>query len=356
VRHDLQSSSKVSSVNISDDWRCIFSNFLEYLGKPKKPGFVVSKAAVREACFDSRFTDIKEKRELTLKDYSQHGEGKILAGLLEKVDEVIPDGILVEFGGSRGRDNSNCFGLGESGRRVVLIEADLSRYRSLEESIRNLPSFQGIHAKVGIFDKDGSKTLRTILANAQIDSSDVSVVSIDIDSDDAAVFENLGFSPEIVVVEYNPTFPSDALYRNPSGQNIGNSPAELERVAANLGMYLVGVTTTNLFFAKNRYKEDFTKVNLVDEIKGLSQTRFAWGYDGTLVRFTTLGEHTTEEVYHNGWNDSLLFQPVPKRLRSFSSKGRLLRLALAFAYGLLFRSSSLVSLILKRLNEKSSAS
>jgi hypothetical protein len=43
----------------------------------------------------------------------------------------------------------------------------------------------------------------------------VSVVSIDIDGDDAAVFENLGFLPEMAIVEFNPTLGVDSIYRNP---------------------------------------------------------------------------------------------------------------------------------------------
>jgi hypothetical protein len=40
-------------------------------------------------------------------------------------------------------------------------------------------------------------------------------VSLDIDGDDAEVFENLGFLPEMAIVEFNPTLGVDSIYRDP---------------------------------------------------------------------------------------------------------------------------------------------
>jgi hypothetical protein len=69
---------------------------------------------------------------------------------------------------------------------------------------------------------------------------------------------------------------------------------------------------------KDQYKEQVPEVNLADSIGAIPLTRFAWGYDGTLVRFSTDGEDTTRGIYHNGWNDSFLRQPLPPALRRFS--------------------------------------
>lgn len=166
-----------------------------------------------------------------------------------------------------------------------------------------------------------------------VNLSSVVVVSIDIDSDDAAVFENLGFVPEIAVCEFNPTFPADAAFRNPPGQNIGNSPLEVHRVAIKLGMYLVAATETNLIFMKNTYMSQVPEVDLLQSIRALNLTRFALGYDGTLVRFSTDGENSTRGIYHNGWNDSFVRQPLPPRLREFSKARRWIRILYFVATG-----------------------
>lgn len=272
--------------------------------------------------------------------YSQNGEHEIIEDLLSKATSTSGNTVLVEFGASRGRDNSNLFAFGESGKTLVLIEADPDRYKDLDAAIRAYPNIVGIHAKVTFSPgKKGGKvqegTLDEILTAQGIDPNSVVAVSIDIDSDDAAVFEKLGFVPEIAVCEFNPTFPSDAAFRNPPGQNIGNSPLEVQRVAIKLGMYLVAATETNLIFMKNTYMSQVPKVDLLQSIEALKLTRFALGYDGTLVRFSTEGENSTSGIYHNGWNDSFVRQPLPPRLREFSNARRWIRILYFVATGVI---------------------
>jgi hypothetical protein len=266
--------------------------------------------------------------------YSQNGEHQIIAGLIGFLPVEKNPRVLVEFGASRGTDNSNLFTFGESGHPLVLIEASPARYNDLKAAIKPHPSIVGIQAKVlfsggnGLKKKGGGREGRIddILKANGIDIESVGVVSIDIDGDDAAVFENLGFVPQIVICEFNPTFPSDAIFRNPPGSNIGNSPLEVHRVATGLGMYLVAATETNLIFMKNEYQDRVPKLDLMESIQGLQLTRFAWGYDGTFVRFSTDGEDLTRGIYHNGWNDSFLRQPLPPVLRRFSNRGRTFRI------------------------------
>ena len=100
-------------------------------------------------------------------------------------------------------------------------------------------------------------------------------------------------------------------------------------------MYLVGATRTNLIFMKNIYSDQVTKVDLSQTIQALQLTRFAWGYDGTLVRFLTNGLETTRGIYHNGWNDSFLRQPLPPLLREYSKARWLMRIVYFIATGLI---------------------
>lgn len=280
--------------------------------------------------------------------YSQNGEEAIIRNLLVHVDAIRSSTTLVEFGGSRGKDNSNLFALGEAGRRLVLIESNPRRFAELEVAVKPFPTISGVLAHVGysgLSSRTKNKTLSQILRNVRIEPTDVSVVSIDIDGDDAAVFEGLGFVPDIAIVEYNPTFPADANFRNPKGGAIGNSPSEVARVAKNLGMFLVAATATNLVFMKNQYSSAVKEIKLVETLYDLDLPRFGWGYDGTLVRCSTAGENTTQEIYHNGWNDSFLRQPLPKILRKFGGASRLFRLVYFAMTGLLIQPVSTLRLV-----------
>jgi hypothetical protein len=115
-----------------------------------------------------------------------------------------------------------------SGHNLVLIEANADLYKELEVAISPYPNIIGIQAKVlfsgGLGGGWREGTLSEILQAQGIDPQSVDVVSIDIDGDDAAVFENLGFVPEIVVCEFNPTFPSDAVFRNPPRKEYRQQP------------------------------------------------------------------------------------------------------------------------------------
>lgn len=80
--------------------------------------------------------------------YSQNGEHQIIEDLLVKASSTSGSTVLVEFGASRGRDNSNLFAFGEAGQSLVLIEANPERYKDLEAAIRPYPNILGIYARV----------------------------------------------------------------------------------------------------------------------------------------------------------------------------------------------------------------
>jgi hypothetical protein len=99
-------------------------------------------------------------------------------------------------------------------------------------------------------------------------------------------------------------------------------------------MFLVGVTSTNLLFAKNVFKKDFEEVALEEAMLALDPSRFGLAYDGTLVRFSTSGQNTSQD-YYQAWGSTFISQPIPKFLRGYPPKLPILRLAyfsiLAFA-------------------------
>lgn len=276
---------------------------------------------------------IKLTASLTGNRYSQHGEEHMIKIALEEIlrrRKVV--GWLVEFGASRGFDNSNLIRFAEEDFRLLMIEADSKRFASLEANVANLSNVKAVCDRVG-FSKDDN--LAVILSRHNVHAEEVSVVSIDIDSDDAAVFENLYCRPDLVIVEFNPTFSSDARFRNPPGRQIGNSARELLCVANEVGMFPVGMTDTNLLFMNAAYRDKFQEIDVLEEIKNLNLVRFAWGYDGTIIRHSIKGTDLTAEIMHNGWNQTILIQPLPKYLRRFTNPALNARLIYFFVANLL---------------------
>ena len=267
------------------------------------------------------------KASLENNRYSQWGEESVVRAALGSVDEFRPGGILVEFGGSTGSENSNLFAFGEEGRPLVLIESNPKLFEFLLQSVSQFPNIQPIRASVGYEEQNQTgenSTLRHILESKDIDPNKVSVVSIDIDSDDAAVFENLGLDPLLALVEYNNSFPADARIRNPKGKSWGNSSLEVWEVAQSRGMFLVAATQTNLIFAKNILRSAFEELDLIEALRPFEHQRLGIAYDGTLVRFTTGGQNTTQENFQ-GFGSTLLRQPIPLFMRGYPVRHHLLR-------------------------------
>jgi hypothetical protein len=251
--------------------------------------------------------------------YSQWGEESVVRAALVAIDELKPGGVLVEFGGSTGSENSNLFAFGEEGRSLVLIESNPKLFESLRQAVSQLPNIRPILGTVGYDGQNfanGNPTLKQILDSNNVDPKEVTIVSIDIDSDDAAVFENLGLDPLLVIVEYNNSFPSDTRIRNPRGRSWGNSSLEVWEVAKLRDMFLVAATNTNLIFAKNDLRNIFEELELMEALRPLQQNRLGIAYDGTLVRFTTGGMNTTVENFQ-GFGSTLIRQPIPRFMRGY---------------------------------------
>jgi hypothetical protein len=261
---------------------------------------------------------ISIRRDLKDNLYSQWGEEGAVRQLLEIIaptkvftgEEDRPV-TLIEFGGSRGSDHSNFFRFAGSHITLVMIEGDRSRFSGLEEMARKNASLVAINAWVD----DRENNVGEILSRHGVPTTDIQGVSIDVDGDDALVFENLGVEPNFVIIEHNPTLPSDGRFRNPKGRTIGNNLGELHAVAADREMFPVCLTETNIIFLKNSFRSDVREIDMHLEMKQLDLVRFGIGFDGTLVRFSTSLGDSTAEFYHNGWANSLVIQPVPRVLR-----------------------------------------
>jgi hypothetical protein len=270
--------------------------------------------------------------------YSQSNEEMAISQVLPLIKERHQKPItVVEFGASEGNDNSNLMFLAEQGVNTIFIESDPLRFGKLKDNTLAFGNIQSIQASVGFTD---TTNLKTILESINVVTSSIAIVSIDVDGDDAAIFENLALKPDMIIVEFNPTMSSDARFRNPPGRNIGNSIGELLSVGKNVGYYPVCVTGTNLIFLDMYYLGLVDRISPEEEILNLpSHIRIGWGFDGTLVIYSPDGKNHIGEIYENWWTGALLMQPLPKFLRKFkgSKKKKTLMIFLFTLQVMIFR-------------------
>ena len=248
--------------------------------------------------------------------YGQNGED----GILEKLFECLgmESGFFVEFGAWDGKHLSNTYNLYESGWKGCFIEADPTRFRDLEAGIPD-PTVIKINAMVAT---SGARSLDNLLAEHGVDHVDV--LSIDIDSDDLRVWESMqGYSPDVVIIEYNPVIPFDTRYVNPPGEMHGNAALSIAESADERGYALVEGTDTNLIFVR---RESLAGTGLaaktLQAIKDQTfQLRYFAGYDGTLLHtFDKLNDAGIREFFPVPWALSFGIQPVPRMFRKYRDR------------------------------------
>ena len=266
--------------------------------------------------------------------WAQHGEEQKIQSILEKITFNFPNvPFFLEFGAHDGKTNCNFRFLAESGHSGIFIEGDDKLFGKLEKNTQELP----VHVFHEMVDVD-KNSLRKILLRNNLKPENISMISIDIDSDDAAVFDSIDWELDIALVEFNPTIPFDAEFVQPYGKSWGNSALSIHRIATNKGMFLVDVTETNLIFVNNKYRNSISEVDLKSVDILFDQLRFGLGYDGTVVMFSRKGTNLTKEVLPLGWTNSHWVQPIPPLLRRLGryEKSKLL---ISFIY-IIFRPSA----------------
>lgn len=121
-----------------------------------------------------------------MKDYSQFGEGKIIAdavAAIEKHGYKVPK-VAVEFGAGDGYSLSNIRGL--LGWHLLQIEKEAEKNSSIlqatitAENVNTIPDLADPYKEIG-------------------------VISIDVDGSDYWIWRAMSFNPDIVCIEYNPT-------------------------------------------------------------------------------------------------------------------------------------------------------
>ena len=146
--------------------------------------------------------------------YSQYGEDGIIEYLIETSKKKIFN-TSIEFGGHDGITNSNTYNLLENFNfKSIFIEGDKERFELLNK-LQN-KNLKKINRYVEPF---GNNALEKIIEEVDfISINEIGILSIDIDSFDYEIFNNLKLNPQIIVIEYNNSIPGYINYHDPAGE------------------------------------------------------------------------------------------------------------------------------------------
>lgn len=244
---------------------------------------------------------------------SQKGEDGILSKIIDVIGEKSK--WCVEFGAWDGRHLSNTYNLMVNKKwKGVFIESDLDRYKELTKTYDSNKDAICLNKMIKF---EGENTLDKILSETGIPVN-FDVLSIDIDGNDYHIWDSLKlYSPNIVIIEFNPTIPTHIEFVQPKNMKInqGSSLLSLVNLGKSKGYELISCTQLNAFFVKKYYFdlfdiEDNSPETLFTNKRYISSIFQL--YDGTIVihGFDKLG-------WHGLSLKNRLFQPLPSFFRIF---------------------------------------
>jgi hypothetical protein len=195
--------------------------------------------------------------------YTQCGEDGIIEQLFK--DLKITSGIVVEFGAWDGLCISNVLNLWKNKKfKAILIECDMEKYKNLDHICGKIDSIECLNYFVNP-DANHKDSLDNILTKSKfkVTSSNLALVSIDVDTCDYYIFESMAkYLPKVIVIETNTNYGPTEEYVS----NNGSSLRSITELAEKKGYTLV-CHTGNAFYIRNDLieklpQEDYSIENL----------------------------------------------------------------------------------------------
>ena len=214
--------------------------------------------------------------------HSQSGEDGLLAHIIDVIRPA--EKFCVEFGAWDGVHYSNCNALvTTAGWGGLMIEGNAERFKDLIATFADYPQVTPLNQFV---EFEGENTLDNILARQGAPQSP-GVLSIDIDGNDYHIWDSLkAFTPEIVVIEINPTIPNDVYFIQEKSPTVNHGCSLLAAIilGKQKGYELAVATTFNGIFVRN---DKFPLLGITDNsINKLYEPpqngRIFQGMDGTI--------------------------------------------------------------------------
>jgi hypothetical protein len=248
--------------------------------------------------------------------YSQNGEDGLLEWILQSLK--IEKGYFCEFGAWDGKHLSNCRNLYENGWEGIFIEGDKTKFQDLVTNYSVDKTITLLNEYVTVA---GPSSLDSIFRRCN--TTNVDVLSIDIDGDDLLIWRSLKFvRPKVVVIEYNATIPFDTRFENPVGENKGNSALSIVALAEMTRYTLVAGTSTNLIFIDEKHLgSDLPHLSLSEVRSACGGLRLYFGYDGELI-IDNGPALILKEYFAVPWTKFIGIQPIPKFLRGYNKHQR----------------------------------
>lgn len=185
---------------------------------------------------------------------SQWGEDGIITEIFKRIGEG--NKTCVEFGAWDGKHMSNCWNLWHNNDwKAILIEGEEDRVINLKKDLTLFPKVIPVHRFVEI---TGNNSLDSILDEVK-QNENIDLISIDIDSDDYAIFKSLKRKPRVIIIEYNPTIPPHIDLIQIKGEYIGSSISSTYKLAKEKGYKLAHLTFTNLILVSD---SEWNKLNI----------------------------------------------------------------------------------------------
>lgn len=194
--------------------------------------------------------------------HSQYGEEGVIEEILQRLK--IASGFFVEFGAFDGVALSNTCFLISRGWKGIFIESNPESFKKCVENHKGCN--QVICIKEFVNHVSTNTGLRTFdqIADSYFPGEEIDVLSIDVDSIDYLIFENLIRKPKIICIEGNLFWHPLLQDRLPdevaTATYVGQPASVLQKIGEQKGYKLVCIVGGNYLFVRNDFSHFFQDV------------------------------------------------------------------------------------------------